>query len=414
MPNYSPPVRRPAPREPEPLPRGMTRHKATGLIAYRWTVDGVRSKPVYGTTPAECYGKRAELEAAAIAPPAIVPLPSDVTLAEYLRDWSEHVDVRPRSRQQHADAVRLYLVPMFGEDLRLDKLDRETIRRAFDGLRERPGARGRPLAPRTVQLVFASLRTALYQAVEDHRLAANPAARLNPNGTSGKRSRARRVGTELRIPSDAELRAVLDVIPEDDVLRPLVVLSTLTGLRQSEALGLRRQPEADVDVDLRLVHVWRVLERTTREIDDPKSATSDRYVPFDPMLVDVIRHHRAVSAAARLRAGDAWHESDFEFVELDRVTLGRKPRPAGSPLVGSTVSKRLAAAIERAGVDHFTWHALRHKYASGCLARHVPVEIVSKRLGHHDVSITIGTYHHFIPHHDDAGIAAAAAAMLRS
>jgi integrase len=44
-----------------------------------------------------------------------------------------------------------------------------------------------------------------------------------------------------------------------------------------------------------------------------------------------------------------------------------------------------------------TLHELRHTNASLLLANGVPVKVVSERLGHSDVKVTLGIYQHLLP-----------------
>ncbi|MCL6600257.1 MAG: site-specific integrase [Alicyclobacillus macrosporangiidus] len=54
-------------------------------------------------------------------------------------------------------------------------------------------------------------------------------------------------------------------------------------------------------------------------------------------------------------------------------------------------------ALERADVPRIRFHDLRHTHASLMLAQGVHPKIVSERLGHSSISITMDTYSHLIP-----------------
>ncbi len=60
-----------------------------------------------------------------------------------------------------------------------------------------------------------------------------------------------------------------------------------------------------------------------------------------------------------------------------------------------------------AGVGHVRWHDLRHAHATLMLASGVHPKVVSERLGHASVAITLDTYSHVLP-----GLQAAAAEAL--
>ncbi|HIR22645.1 MAG TPA: tyrosine-type recombinase/integrase [Candidatus Scatosoma pullicola] len=54
-------------------------------------------------------------------------------------------------------------------------------------------------------------------------------------------------------------------------------------------------------------------------------------------------------------------------------------------------------------MKHVTCHGLRHTYCSLLLAQNVPIQTVSKYMGHSDSTVTLKVYSHFIP--DTQGIA---------
>lgn len=52
---------------------------------------------------------------------------------------------------------------------------------------------------------------------------------------------------------------------------------------------------------------------------------------------------------------------------------------------------------EAAGVKHIRVHDLRHSHASLLINHGVNIMLISKRLGHDKVSITLDTYSHLFP-----------------
>ena len=53
--------------------------------------------------------------------------------------------------------------------------------------------------------------------------------------------------------------------------------------------------------------------------------------------------------------------------------------------------------VTRVGIGPPRFHDLRHTHASLLLARGVHPKIVSERLGHASISITLDTYSHVLP-----------------
>lgn len=69
----------------------------------------------------------------------------------------------------------------------------------------------------------------------------------------------------------------------------------------------------------------------------------------------------------------------------------------GHILNPNNASRNFAEIVERAGVSRIGVHDLRHTLATFLLLDGVPVTLVSKRLGHAKVSITLDTYSHILP-----------------
>jgi integrase len=393
MPNPNPPRRATRTTTPTLPPRTSLRNPRTGTYKrnYRDPLTG-QERSMYGTLA----------EVAAFDPATAPPkLDRTLTLAAYLRLWVDGLETRTNTNAYHAGNVERYLVPRFGERVRLVELAPEHVRSAFAQIRGHSGKRGRPLSARTIASIHATLRRALAQAVVDGRIERNVALGIRPNGTSGVGSRGRRIGSELVIPTDAELRTVAAAIASDP-LYPLFMLSALTGLRQSEALALRWSDVHDAGTVGGVIRVERTLVRDTERFDDPKTPRSRRGVPYGTFLGDILRARRQTQRVEQFAAGKRWANRERDLIFTDEL---------GEPLRGTSVSNRYAARLERLGIGH-RWHDLRHAYASGLIARGESIEVVSKRLGHADSSITSRVYVHIITEPADRTAAAAAAIFV--
>ena len=61
------------------------------------------------------------------------------------------------------------------------------------------------------------------------------------------------------------------------------------------------------------------------------------------------------------------------------------------------VTRNFGALSEAAGLSHIRLHDVRHSYASAAVAAGVPAKVVSERLGHANITITLDTYSHVLP-----------------
>ena len=79
----------------------------------------------------------------------------------------------------------------------------------------------------------------------------------------------------------------------------------------------------------------------------------------------------------------------------------------GTPIEPGNLRRTWLRVIVAAGMPGFRFHALRHSHATLMLGQGVHPKVVSERLGHASVNITLDTYSHVLP-----GLQAAAAAAL--
>jgi integrase len=262
------------------------------------------------------------------------------------------------------------------------------------------GAGGKPLGTRRVQLVHVVLRMALAEAVEAGKLPVNPVERMP------KKQRLRHRPSEAadRWWEPAEARRFIEATV-DDRLGPLWALTLDTGCRRGEAAGLRW---ADVDLDGGTVTLRanRVLVGGEVVEGTVKGKAKSRTVDIDRRSVEALRRWRATQGRERLAAGTAWagDKPGEGYVWTDEL---------GEPYRPDIVSARFEQAQRGVDVPPLVPHGLRHTSATMALAAGVGVHVVSQRLGHADVKITLSVYSHVLDE-QRSGAASAIAGVLYS
>lgn len=71
--------------------------------------------------------------------------------------------------------------------------------------------------------------------------------------------------------------------------------------------------------------------------------------------------------------------------------------PSGTPINPANVRRSLNAWIKKVVVPKIRFHDLRHTHATLLLVKGVNVKMVSERLGHSNIKITLDTYSHVLP-----------------
>jgi integrase len=70
----------------------------------------------------------------------------------------------------------------------------------------------------------------------------------------------------------------------------------------------------------------------------------------------------------------------------------------------TTVNRRKDEYCRKACVKKVRIQDLRHSHTTLLLSRGVPITVISKRLGHADMTMTLNTYSHLIPEDEDKAI----------
>ena len=299
------------------------------------------------------------------------PLSSQSSVAAYLDEWLalQRSRLQPSTWESYRIHVECYLVPALGETL-LAELTTAQLTTFYARLQQAGGRLGQPLSLRSVRYCHGVLHKALADAVRLDLLARNVAANamLPRIEVPGKER------DELRTWTADQLRDFLEHTIRSP-LHPLWLVAATTGLRRGELLGLRWD---DVHLDAGRLDVRRALSvvKKQAQLKQPKTSRC-RSLQLDAVTVDALRHHRQRAPA-----------SDWNLVFTE---------PDGRHLDPMQVTHAFRVAVRGAPVPRLTLHGLRHTHASLLLQAGVPVKVVSERLGHATISLTLDIYAHVLP-----------------
>lgn len=157
-----------------------------------------------------------------------------------------------------------------------------------------------------------------------------------------------------------------------------------------------------------LLHVRRTLNRLNKKerpttlgeatteivIQAPKSENSIRSIPLLPSVVQDLLAWKSVLANDRLATGEQCCDSGM----LVTNAYGGYVEPR-------TFKDYYDQILELGGMRHFTFHALRHTFASRAMEQGMNPKTLSVILGHYSVSFTLDTYAHVLVDHKREGMA---------
>ena len=305
--------------------------------------------------------------------------PGKLTVAQYLERWLRDYaepNVAPKTLRTCIDTVKRHFIPALGS-LPLAKLRPQHIQGFYARLLREGRLDGKGgLSPRSVQRQHQVLHVALHHAVQWQLLSLNPADAVQP--PKATRQEIRPLGLD-------EIQRLLTAA-DDTPYGTLVHLALMTGLRLGELTGLRW---SDTNLETGTLHIQQVCQWLPRQgftFRPPKTPKSVRAVAISPDTVDRLRGHRQQQLEERVALGP-----DYGGHNLVLAT------PLGTPIDPSNLRRAWKAILRTAGIGHLRFHGLRHCHASLMLQQGTHPKIVSERLGHSGVGITLNLYSHVVP-----------------
>jgi integrase len=236
--------------------------------------------------------------------------------------------------------------------------------------------------------VHTFFKAMLSQAVRDGLLLANPADRAKPPAAREAKSPEVHPWTAQQL---ATFLAWADEYGRPDAVAWRAL--AFTGMRRGELLALRWR---DLDLDAARLSIRRSVGLVHRKgtpaelVEGPTKSGRERVVDLDPQTVEALRRYRVARAGLSLMLA---RDDAIIFGDLE----GHHQHPGRFTRHFSEALARCARDLGEQAPPQIRVHDLRHSHASLMLAVGVPIKVVSERLGHSTVTITMEIYQHVMP-----------------
>ncbi len=328
-----------------------------------------RQKWVYADTKKECEIKVAELiykiENGAYFEP------TRMTVAEYLDMWLQQYakgNVAPATYRSYEGIIRVHVVPRIG-NMQLEKLKPIHMQTMYTELSKTH------LSSTTVLYIHRVMHKALGQAVKWRIISENPTDFVDP---PKKRSVQYSTWDNETIVKALELS-------EGTLLYIPIVLAATTGMRVGEICGLQWE-----DINLEKGHIY--VKYTYQRIDgqwqlkDVKTNGSKRLVVIPNAVIDILKRQKLWQKENRLLFGPNYECNDH-----------LNTWPDGRPVLTDYITKEFRKFTIENDLPKIRFHDLRHTHATELMKAGVNPKVVSERLGHSNIRITLDTYSHVVP-----------------
>ncbi|QDH19794.1 tyrosine-type recombinase/integrase [Saccharibacillus brassicae] len=299
--------------------------------------------------------------------------PNKTLYKEYMTEqWLEdkQTKVKRQTLETYRWLVTKHVIPVLGS-IELSKMRPEQIQGLYNKL-----TRDKNLSDENIQKVHTLINDSLKKTERWGLIQKNPAALVDRPKSARK---------EINVWNIDEVKRFLNH-PDNDSRYSIAFLLALTsGMRQGEILGLRWK---DVDFENGLVRITQTLSSDGKEIQPyTKTKAGARTINLPKGTMNALKKHKKKIQVEREedRAG--------EYVNLDLVVCSQN----GTPTNKSNIRRAFERAIKLSKVKRIKFHGMRHTHATMLLIQGVNPKVVSERLGHSTVRMTLDVYSHLLP-----------------
>lgn len=307
--------------------------------------------------------------------------PEKLTLETFIVDWENKYAARELAETTLANYlshIKNHILPSIGH-MRLDQVKPLHIINLLNDLKRKDKDEVVPLSERTKQDTYLTVRNIFERAVEWQIIKENPVKNVKkPRITTDK---------EVTVYDEDEVAALFKAVENEPFhWKMFLTLILAAGLRRSENLGLEW---SKVDLEQGTIDVTQVITkgRNGAVIKGPKSKKSKRLLSLPSSVVEELKIFHLHWKKERMRMRDLWIENEREWVFCNED---------GTHFHPDTPTTWWTRFTKRAGVRYIKLHDLRHTSATLLINQGVHAKIISERLGHSDIRVTMNTYGHVL------------------
>lgn len=334
-------------------------HYENGKAKYRY---------LYGVTYAEVKAKK-QMELALPENTKISAVKQLATFGTLANLWlvDIRVSVKESTYTRYYRIVIKYLFPLLKDQI-LSKMDRQFLNRLPEQLLTEGGANQSTLSSKTVSDIISILKRILQYGRDNDYPCPNISSLKFPQ----------KVQTNIRILNETDRMKIEKCLMMSEDTTSLGILFTLfTGVRIGELCGLRWE---DIDFNNATVTVCRTVERiadldskteskTKVIISEPKTERSVRTIPLPAFLVEYLLPKKLDDHFYLITGSKNYTEPHQYYIRYQKY-------------------------LKQNSISRYSFHALRHTFATRCVELGFDTKSLAEILGHSNITMTLSIYVH--------------------
>lgn len=269
-------------------------------------------------------------------------------------------DIKESTYARYLSIINLYIIPTF-KNQKLISINAEKHKKLYESLKSR-------LADKTVSDIMCVFKSIWKFGIEN----GYPCCEFTL--PSVKVNHTRKINT---MPPKTLEKVEFALMKDISTVNAGIILALFAGIRIGEICGLKW---GDIDFDNGFICIRRTVERihnldyrsqlkTKVVISTPKTDNSARIIPLPVFVLEYLEKLR---------------KSDEKYV-LTSSTKNTEPH---------TYYSRYKTFLRKNKIEDYTFHELRHTFATQCVEKGFDVKSLSEILGHADIKTTMNLYVH--------------------
>ena len=300
---------------------------------------------------------------------------------EWLKKFAEK-ELSSTTFANYESKLTTNILPVIGH-VRMDEINTLMLQSLMDGLKRKDGST-EELSFYTKFDVYRTLRSIFKYAIQWKVLVKNPL-----EGVTKPKNRNKK---EVSAYDEEEVAVIFKALNDEPFKwRIFAMLAIVAGIRRGENLALEWS-DMDFENSRIDIHQSIVSADGKTEIKDTKTDSSNRLVSLPSSVIEELKKYRVHWVQEKLKAKN-WTETEHEWLFHQRN--GTYAHPSSATHWWNKFAKKL-------DIKYIRLHDLRHTSASLLIAQGVHAKIISERLGHANIKITMDTYGHALRSADQA------------
>lgn len=301
---------------------------------------------------------------------------SDILFTDYLEKWlkNQKISISEITFNGYEWISDRHIIPYFKErGTKLNKLSKDDIQEYINYKFEHGRLDGKGgLSPKSIKEQKNIIQSVLNSAVEDGLIYKNPCQNIKIPAATKK---------DPKFYNKKQLCTLFDAI-KNEPLFPFLYITSVLGLRRSEALGLKWDC---IDFERKMITIQHtvVKYRKTVSKDITKTKTSHRSYPMSPKIEKLLKD---------LKKEENKNSAIFKKEYIKNNYIFKWPN--GEPYSPDFVTDKFGKLLKKYNLPHIRLHDLRHSCASVMLENDYQLKDIQEWLGHADIQTTANIYSH--------------------